>query len=997
MKLLSFILLIPFFTFSQVIINEGCNKNFSSLLDENHEANDWIELFNNSVSPIQLEHYTLSDELGKPLKWELPNFTLAPNTYKIIYCSGKDRTGSAPFVPGSSLTNFQASPGWNSHPILNNFIWDGISNLVINVCTYNNSQYTLNTVFKQTATSYASTQAAFIDGSPAACEANTGQLYHQRPNIKINNTIIDFGTIQNGNTDYPAPYGNWYWGSRHQILVRANELHQAGIQAGPINQIAFEVINNSGDTYTYVNVDITQTAIDELKGDFLPENGFLLHTDFKIAPDGETVYLFNPNQELVSQLEVKSPVKDVSVGHLPNGSGPISWMIPSPGSVNNGISFIDTLKAPVITKPSGNYQQGFYLKAYNPNNATTSKLVYTTDASTPKPNSSIFPDSIYISSNKVIRVAVFPIGNSPMLPSKIVDGTYLFNAIHSTPILLVTTDNSNLYGPTGIFDNYTSDDKKPAHVTYLSEATNHPLLFESMTAMRMDGGAGGSRSQPQHSFRLSFNDGVLGEKKIDFNIHPRKPQRTIYSDFYLRNGSNQYLKLPYKDACQVYMMSRGTNVYFSGYRPVSVYVNGSYFGLYELREKFNPEFFSVYDGANPDSTEILTMSYYYGSVLRSLTGTTDGFYESYDSLLQISPSDPNYISKADKYFDMMQYTDYVVAESWMGNTDWPQNNIKMYRSDKTRYRWQFALIDMELSLQPNGWTNCTDNHISYLLSRDPNLPYINIWLRSMQNPTYKNYFINRFADQINTNYQTSKLLAIENSFYQEVVNEMPQEYLRWGDPNNIQGQMADFQNNHNVFRQQLACRNEVIRGNLVSEFGLTKQVNVKLDVYPADGGSIQLNSIVPDSLPWQGVYFDGVPVHLTAKANAGFTFSHWEPNNFVTDTLAKDFEVNVTQTNTLFKAIFTKNPIASDGPRVHFSLYPSPASETITISHDNMTQTKNCEIRIFDLNGKLIKTSFFDANSFTKTIDISDLAGSFYIIQFYKNYESLGSLRFFKR
>jgi len=997
MRILLLLLIFPYLSFSQIVINEGCNKNFSAQLDENNSANDWIELFNNSDSSTAIEHFSLSDELGQPLKWELPPLVLGPHAYKIIYCSGKDRKGSAPFVPGSMLTNFQATPGWNTHPILNVFNWDGSSNIVINVCAYNNSQYTLNSIFKQSVTTYASTQAVFIDGSPAACQANTGQLYYQRPNLRINNKIIDSGTLQNGTTSYPAPYGNWYWGSRHQILVRANELHQAGIQAGPINQIAFEVVNNSGDTYTYVKVDITQTAIDELTGDFLPENGFLLHTNFKINPSGETVYLFNPIQELVSQLEVKSPVKDISVGRSPNGNGPISWMIPTPGAQNNGVTFMDTLKQPVLSKTSGNYQQGFYLKVYNPNNSASSKVVYTTDASSPTSTSNIFPDSIFISSNKVIRLAVFPIENVAFLPSKIVSGTYLFSANHSTPILLVTTDQSNLYGSTGIFDNFTSEEKKPAHVAYLSEGQNHPLLFESLTAMRMDGGAGGSRSQPQHSFRLSFNDGVLGEKKIDFNIQPLKPERKLYSDFYLRNGSNQYLKLPYKDACQVYMMTRGTHVYYSGYRPVSVYINGDYFGLYELREKFNHEFFNVYDGANPDSTEILTLSYYYGSVLRALSGSTDGFYESYDSLVHLSPSDSDYFERADNYFDMKQYTDYIIAESWMGNTDWPQNNIKMYRSNKTKYRWQFALIDLELSLQPNGWTSCTDNHISYLLSRDPNIPYINIWLRSMQNPMYKNYFINRFADQINTNYQTSKLLAIENSFYQEVVNEMPQEYLRWGDPNNIQGQMADFQNNHTVFREQLACRNEVVRGNLVSEFGLNKQVNVKLDVFPTNAGSIQLNSITPDSLPWQGIYFDGVPIHLTANAKTGYSFSHWEPNNIITDTLATDVEVNVEQTNTLFKAIFTKKPIAPDGPTVHFSIYPSPASEFITLSHNNLSLTQNCEIQIFDINGKYIKSSFFEVNSFTKSIDISELAASFYIIRFKKNNELLGSLRFFKR
>jgi hypothetical protein len=155
------------------------------------------------------------------------------------------------------------------------------------------------------------------------------------------------------------------------------------------------------------------------------------------------------------------------------------------------------------------------------------------------------------------------------------------------------SDANNLYGPQGIFDNFTSDWIKAAHVTWLTKEPGHNQLFTSNVAMRMDGGAGGSRSQPQHSFRLSFDHSTLGEQPIIHPLIPRLPARNKYSDVYLRNGSNQYLNFPQKDACQTYLMSKGTNNYFSNMVPVSVYINGQYFGLYELREKFNVEYFEI--------------------------------------------------------------------------------------------------------------------------------------------------------------------------------------------------------------------------------------------------------------------------------------------------------------------------------------------------------------------------------------------------------------------
>ncbi|MFM7179026.1 MAG: hypothetical protein ACKOX5_05910, partial [Bacteroidota bacterium] len=34
---------------------------------------------------------------------------------------------------------------------------------------------------------------------------------------------VGTGTLQNTPTSYPAPYGNWYWGAKHQMMVRASE------------------------------------------------------------------------------------------------------------------------------------------------------------------------------------------------------------------------------------------------------------------------------------------------------------------------------------------------------------------------------------------------------------------------------------------------------------------------------------------------------------------------------------------------------------------------------------------------------------------------------------------------------------------------------------------------------------------------------------------------------------------------------------------------------
>ena len=172
----------------------------------------------------------------------------------------------------------------------------------------------------------------------------------------------------------------------------------------------------------------------------------------------------------------------------------------------------------------------------------------------------------------------------------------------------------------------------------------------------------GSRSKPQRPFRIKFNDGVLGQGPVTGNIIPDRTNRTVYSDFYLRNGSNLNLILPHKDGVQGRMMGEGTYNYYSASRPATVYVNGNYWGLYDLREKFNTEMFEIYDGASENTIEILGSTAQYGFQLRAVEGDVQNFYNSYNNLIQLNPFDTSYWSQANQYFDLNYLNDYWIAE-----------------------------------------------------------------------------------------------------------------------------------------------------------------------------------------------------------------------------------------------------------------------------------------------------------------------------------------------
>lgn len=997
-KIFLFLLLISLYfparISAQIIINEGSNKNFSTIFDEDGEYDDWVELYNAGNDTVNLLNYSITDNPALPTKWIFPDVDLLPGEFKIVFCSGKDRKPTSGFTAVHNSGVFLPVAGWNTHNFSTPFNWDGVSDIIINICSYDGAGYTVNSVFNQTATAFPSTNYYFEDGSAAACNQQYGTIVNQRPNIQLNGLQIGNGVIQNTGTDYPAPYGNWYWGARHQLLIKASELTAAGLTAGNINSLAFDVVTPDPAIYDYIDISIKQDTLPGLSSLFEATNLFLyLHTNFTISTSGETIYLYSPVGVLQSSLNIDGLDVNHSRGSFPDSSANIVFFeTPTPVASNNSSFTYNSYAAkPLFSLSPGIYPSTVNVSMVNMNGGT-SIVTYTTDGSEPNVFSTQFTGTpVSISTSTVLKARCFDWG---ILPSELTAGSYLIGVSHLTPIISMITENSNLYGFTGIFDNWWTDWEKPAYIDYF-DSTNM-LIFSQRSGVQIDGGAGGSRSNPQHSMRIELNDGVLGDGKIFYPIIPNRGNRNEFSDFYLRNGSNMYLNFPYKDAAQVQMMVGATNGYYSSWRPVTVYINGSYFGLYELREKFNAEYFKTLEGADKDSIDLLSLSYWNGSVLRAVIGSVDSFYADYNEFDLLNTADTGYWTSADRLMDLTYYSDYIIGQSWMGNVDWPYNNIKIYRSNTTDFRWRFCLIDQELSLDPFGWTNCTYDHIAFMLGQNPANMYINIWLQSMQNGKYYNYFINRFADVMNTAYLPTRLDSVENTMFELTVDEMPNEYTKWGTAD-IPGQMLDFYMNHFTFQSQLEQRSDYVRDDIENNFGLPNQVDLTLDVIPNGAGKIHISTITPDEYPWNGIYFNGIPIKIEAIANSGFTFINWGNNGLISDTLNAVFLDTLSASVIDFDAYFIPNNISveENEKETIFSIYPNPAKDLLNIISNNFNSGK-LMIEINDISGRLLVSDIKNGSNGKFTISIADLPASIYILSIRNAKNEVKQFRFVK-
>ena len=90
-----------------VRINEFLAANHGGLRDEDGDTSDWIELYNSGPASVNLGGWYLTDKVTEPSKWRFPSYALQPNSYFIVFASGKDRTNAA----APLHTNFKLSAG----------------------------------------------------------------------------------------------------------------------------------------------------------------------------------------------------------------------------------------------------------------------------------------------------------------------------------------------------------------------------------------------------------------------------------------------------------------------------------------------------------------------------------------------------------------------------------------------------------------------------------------------------------------------------------------------------------------------------------------------------------------------------------------------------------------------------------------------------------------------------------------------------------------------
>lgn len=676
-----------------------------------------------------------------------------------------------------------------------------------------------------------------------------------------------------------------------------------------------------------------------------------LHTSYNISAGGEEIILTRPDGTRIDELPPKAYPPDVSVGRQPDGTGPWKFFEgPTPGAPNTGTGYETILPAPVFSVPGGFYTTNVTLELSTTEPGAV--IRYTLDGSEPTASSPRYTNALVLKSKagtpnnlseiptnyqptgpdyyegweapadevfkfNTVRARAFLAGamNSPAITH-----SYLIDAAGSNrytlPIVSIATDADNLFDNTigiyvpGDFQNYyqSGDEwERPGTIEFYEPGG--ALAFRGGIGIRLHGQT--TRSRPRKALRIYARD----PSAFEYQIFPDKPL-AAFDTFILRNGGNDWGNGVIRD---LYHQSLAANAVCDRQhgRPVLVFLNGEYWGIHDLRERYDDGYMEYNYGLGEQEfvqVEINRASatpdipiYDRGNI--ALAGDYRDLWNYFKNSGVASAS--NYEAVKGR-MDVDSFIDLFQAHIFVGNTDWPGNNIRAWRSVATNRaagapfghdaRWRYMLYDTdfgsgaEFVYVPGREEFAQHDTLAYAASptqtATANHPDATLMFRRfLQNSDFRRSFVIRFSDQLNTAYSRAHVTNRWAQWLAMVNPEMAEHVARWRQP-------VDWNYERNRIRSYGEQRTAAVWGHLQNYFGLGARQDLTIDANPAQG-LVRVNTIDLDAgttgftgYPWTGSYFTNYPATLTAQARPGFGFVEWRQQDVSDGMIAADQAAN---------------------------------------------------------------------------------------------------------
>jgi len=888
--LLVFVFLFNSAVSQNVVINEVMSSNFTAIQDEDGDFEDWFELYNTGSEPVNLNGYGLSDNKSNLFKWIFPDIILQPKEFLLIFASGKDRKElfywenvimqgdiwkykpDAALVTNDWINSNYDDSSWATGPsgfgfgdnddatdiVKANSIFIRKIFEIVDAASVNQIVLHMD---------YDDAFVAYLNGVEIA-RANIGTV-GDRPAFNAVSKSSHEAVLYSGGTPEKFQIENIADLLKNGTNVLAIQAHNSGSGSTDFSAIPFLTIG--------FNSPVAGSS--ELPSWFNIPSAYL-HTNFSIKAAGEFLSLCSPSGQILDSLHTVSMAANQSYGRFPDGSE--NWMLMSnstPNSANNNTFHTAICENPVFSVDVGFYTSAVILSLSVKN--PTGIIFYTLDGKEPTEQSTRYTKTITIANTTTVRARCFSPGFEP---GKIVTNTYLINENTAMPVVSVTTEPYNLYDSKyGIFvltdpyyeSNLFQDWERPINIQFFEPGG--ALGFNMDAGVKVHGGL--TRHNAQKSLALKARN-AYGADNFNYRIFPDK-DHSGYNSFILRNSGNDWRMTMFREGLMLNIIKNVLDMEISAYRPAIAFLNGGYYGIVNMQEKINSDF--IADNTNISAEKIDLLEFiHHNNTVQVIEGTDAGYKSLIDYIATHDMADSsNYQFVADKV-DINNLMAYQISQIYFDNGDWPGNNIKWWRPNNPVGKWRWLIFDTDFGFGLSPFGNETGDQLLHYKHNTldmataengpewPNPPHSTFLFRNLlKNKKFKNQFITMFCDHLNTTFQAQRIIPVIDSFKAMYEPEIGRFRLKY--PECAKNWVRDI----DVMKTFANNRVSNQFNHIMTQFKLTRTKKITLNVDDAIAGNIQVNTVVINSFPWNGSYFSGIPVTISAMPKPGYKFAQW--------------------------------------------------------------------------------------------------------------------------
>ena len=618
--------------------------------------------------------------------------------------------------------------------------------------------------------------------------------------------------------------------------------------------------------------------------------GSHIHTNFKLTQTKfEQIALCDASGTILDSVSMQLTKKNHSRGRTTNGAA--TWGIftsPTPGNANTAAS---TAYTPM---PVMDIAQGFFSgsQTVSISDADPNAVIrYTLDGSTPTAASAIYSTPITISSTKVLRAAAFST-QTGILPSFTETNTYFINVTHDPRyyiLSLASTDFDALFNSWGTWD-----------IDSYLEFYSKDRLLVSEGEGKVDPHGNDSWAFPQKGIDFEMEDDYGYTHTIDYPIFEIQDRET-YDHIILKAGASDNYPLTWgsgggchlRDAfVQTLAQKFKLDMDYRTYEAAIIYINGEYWGLYEVREKMDePDYTDHYYNQGEEDIDVLA---FWGG-LNIKYGSDTAWNNLYNFTMANSLAVPANYAHVNDRLNIPGFIDYCIFNTYIVNSDWISWNTMWWRGrnpNGERTKWTYSLWDQDnvfgLGQNYSGWptTNYTADPCdlqSVFSNAGPQMGTMDILTKLMLNDDFKNAYINRYADLMNTVLDCDTVQGVLSEFIDILTPEMPAQIARWG------GTMTEWQSHLTFIQNYIDGRCGYIDSALVDCYDVSGPLDITVLVDPPLSGDVTISTLQRQGYPWTGTYFGNVDLSFKATPVTNMVFSHWEvANNTVAPNLNSD-------------------------------------------------------------------------------------------------------------